>query len=66
MIPLLDMWHLANSDDRAAHKAFIGGTATIAWENCSSKFNRALRVQSQELWSCNTTNGTKPIEDSHA
>jgi alkylhydroperoxidase family enzyme len=25
-------------------------TATIAWENASSKFNRALRVQSQELW----------------
>ena len=27
-------------------------TATIAWENCSSKFNRALRIQSQELWDC--------------
>ncbi len=25
-------------------------TATIAWENCSSKFNRALRVDSQRLW----------------
>lgn len=25
-------------------------TATIAWENCSSKFNRALRVDSQNLW----------------
>jgi len=25
-------------------------TATIAWENCSSKFNRAFRVESQELW----------------
>lgn len=25
-------------------------TATIAWENCSSKFNRALKVDSQELW----------------
>jgi len=24
--------------------------ATIAWENCSSKFNRAFRVESQELW----------------
>ena len=24
--------------------------ATIAWENSSSKFNRALRVPSQELW----------------
>jgi alkylhydroperoxidase family enzyme len=25
-------------------------TATIAWENSSSKFNRALRVPSQGLW----------------
>ena len=25
-------------------------TATIAWENCSSSFNRALRVESQQLW----------------
>ncbi|HEX8070569.1 MAG TPA: hypothetical protein VF546_11500 [Pyrinomonadaceae bacterium] len=25
-------------------------TALIAWENSSSKFNRALRVPSQRLW----------------
>lgn len=25
-------------------------TTFIAWENCSSKFNRALRVESQNLW----------------
>ena len=25
-------------------------TATIAWENSSSKFNRALRVESMGLW----------------
>jgi alkylhydroperoxidase family enzyme len=25
-------------------------TATIAWENASSTFNRALRVPSQQLW----------------
>jgi alkylhydroperoxidase family enzyme len=25
-------------------------TMTIAWENASSKFNRALRIPSQELW----------------
>jgi alkylhydroperoxidase family enzyme len=25
-------------------------TAVIAWENASSKFNRALRVPSQGLW----------------
>jgi alkylhydroperoxidase family enzyme len=30
--------------------AVIELTATIAWENASSKFNRALRVPSQELW----------------
>lgn len=25
-------------------------TATIAWENASSKFNRALRIGSQDIW----------------
>lgn len=25
-------------------------TATIAWENSSARFNRALRVDSQNLW----------------
>ncbi len=25
-------------------------TAVIAWENSSSKFNRALRIESQGLW----------------
>ena len=30
--------------------ALIELTATIAWENASSKFNRALRVPSQKLW----------------
>ena len=30
--------------------AFVEITATIAWENASSKFNRALRVPSQNLW----------------
>jgi len=25
-------------------------TAVIAWENASSKFNRALRIESQGLW----------------
>ncbi len=30
-------------------------TATISWENCSSKFNRALRIDSQELWECKKT-----------
>lgn len=30
--------------------ALIELTATIAWENSSSKFNRALRVPSQRLW----------------
>jgi alkylhydroperoxidase family enzyme len=30
--------------------AMVELTATIAWENASSKFNRALRVPSQKLW----------------
>jgi len=30
--------------------AVVELTATIAWENASSKFNRALRVPSQEFW----------------
>jgi alkylhydroperoxidase family enzyme len=38
--------------------ALIELTAAIAWENASSKFNRALRVESQGLW--------KPQKDRHA
>jgi alkylhydroperoxidase family enzyme len=30
--------------------ALIELTAVIAWENASSKFNRALRIPSQGLW----------------
>ena len=30
--------------------ALVELTATIAWENASSKFNRALRIPSQGLW----------------
>jgi alkylhydroperoxidase family enzyme len=30
--------------------AIVELTATIGWENASSKFNRALRVPSQKLW----------------
>ena len=30
--------------------ALVELTALIAWENASSKFNRALRVPSQKLW----------------
>ena len=30
--------------------AVVELTAIIAWENASSKFNRALRVPSQQLW----------------
>jgi alkylhydroperoxidase family enzyme len=30
--------------------AIVELTAAIAWENASSKFNRALRVPSQGLW----------------
>ena len=38
---------LRNSYDE---DAVIELTATIGWENASSKFNRALRVPSQKLW----------------
>lgn len=30
--------------------AIVELTAIVAWENASSKFNRALRVPSQRLW----------------
>lgn len=30
--------------------ALVELTSAIAWENASSKFNRALRVPSQNLW----------------
>jgi len=30
--------------------AIVELTAIIAWENASSKFNRALRIPSQRLW----------------
>lgn len=30
--------------------AIVELTATIAWENSSARFNRALRVPSQHLW----------------
>ena len=30
--------------------ALVELTAIIAWENASSKFNRALRIPSQGLW----------------
>ena len=37
----------------AAHydeETIVDLTGVIAWENASSKFNRALRVESQGLW----------------
>jgi hypothetical protein len=30
--------------------AIVELTELIAWENASSKFNRALRIGSQKLW----------------
>lgn len=30
--------------------AMVELTEIIAWENASSKFNRALRIPSQQLW----------------
>lgn len=36
--------------ERYDDDALVELTAIIAWENASSKFNRALRVPSQRLW----------------
>lgn len=36
--------------ERYDEDALVELTEIIAWENASSKFNRALRVPSQELW----------------
>ena len=33
-----------------SEEQIIALTAIIAWENASSKFNRALRIPSQKLW----------------
>jgi Uncharacterized conserved protein len=30
--------------------AIVELTEIVAWENASSKFNRALRIPSQQLW----------------
>lgn len=38
--------------------ALIELTATIAWENSSSRFNRAMRVPSQGLWRHSSRNGS--------
>ncbi len=37
--------------------ALVELTEIIAWENASSKFNRALRVPSQELWKRQSAQG---------
>jgi len=43
-----------------ADDALVELTAIIAWENASSKFNRALRVPSQGLW-----RRSRPDRDDH-
>ncbi len=40
-------------------EALVELTAIIAWENSSSKFNRALRVPSQGLWERVRSRGTR-------
>jgi alkylhydroperoxidase family enzyme len=39
--------------------AIVAVTAIIAWENASSKFNRALRIPSQGLWK---RGGSRPVD----
>ncbi len=41
-------------------------TATIAWENASSTFNRALRVPSQGLWVSESPGNEQPPPTSTA
>jgi alkylhydroperoxidase family enzyme len=40
--------------------ALVELTAVIAWENASSKFNRALRVPSQGLWRRSSPDPDRP------
>jgi alkylhydroperoxidase family enzyme len=41
--------------------ALVELTTIVAWENASSKFNRALRVPSQGLWK-NADSGTRKAD----
>jgi alkylhydroperoxidase family enzyme len=36
--------------ERFDNDAIVELTEIVAWENASSKFNRALRIPSQNLW----------------
>jgi alkylhydroperoxidase family enzyme len=36
--------------ERFSDDAVVELTEIVAWENASSKFNRALRIPSQKLW----------------
>ena len=36
--------------ERFDEDAIVELTEIVAWENASSKFNRALRIPSQNLW----------------
>ena len=36
--------------ERFNDDAIVELTEIVAWENASSKFNRALRIPSQKLW----------------
>ena len=47
----------ARLEQSFSRDAIVELTAVIAWENASSKFNRALRIPSQELWKRTTTGG---------
>ena len=47
-------WVSAHFDD----DTIVELTETIAWENASARFNRALRIPSQNLW--NSKELTKP------
>lgn len=45
--------------------ALVELTEVIAWENASSKFNRALRIPSQRLWRDAPDRGIEPDRNSN-
>lgn len=49
--------------ERFDDDALVELTEVIAWENASSKFNRALRIPSQRLWRGGGPDGGAEADD---
>ena len=52
----------AQLEQHWTHPEILELFALIAWENASSKFNRALRVPSQKLWDRNSKEAAATAE----